>query len=133
MPASQMRNILRTGESAALFMATMFVGSLVLWIGVPVGALFVGSKVQTSTDSIGTAMVAMFGTVIGLLCLLIPLLGWLNRKHMEVRAARGHQDLGAAPLEGVMVVSAFVALIAFGIWFFFLAGASPLPFLGDGE
>ena len=127
-----MRDILRTGESAALFFATLFVGSLVLWIGVPLGALYVGSKVQTSTDSIGTAMVAMLATVGVMLCVVVPLLGWLNRKHMEVRAARGHQDLGAAPLEGIMVVSAFLALIAFGIWFFFLAGTSPIPFLGEG-
>jgi len=43
------------------------------------------------------------------------------------RAARGLDDLGRAPLEGVMVVSAFVALALFGVWFFFLSGAEPVP------
>ena len=133
MRAGSVRDMVRTGESAALFLLTMFVGSLVLWVGIPVGALFVGSKVQTATDSVGAAMASMLGVMIAMLCVLLPLLGWLNRKHMELRAARGHQDLGQAPLEGVMVVSAFVALIGFGIWFFFLSGASPLPFLGNGE
>ena len=125
-----MRNLVRAGESAALMLAIMFVGSLVLWVGVPLGALYVGSKVQAATDSLGTAMLAMVGVVIGSLTMLIPFLGWLNRKHAEVRVARGRQDLGPAPLEGVMVVSAAVALLAFGIWFFFLSGASPLPFHG---
>jgi hypothetical protein len=127
------RNLVRTGESAALMLLIMFIGSLVLWVGIPVAALVVGSRVQTATDSIGAAMAAMLVSVVVLLVVLVPLLGWLNRKHMEVRASQGHQDLGQAPLEGVMVVSAFVALVVFGIWFFFLSGASPLPFLGNGE
>ena len=113
--------------------AIMFVGGLVLWVGVPLGALFVGSKVQTATDSIGAAMAAMVVMVIGSLFMLLPFLGWLNRKHMEVRVSRGQQDLGPAALEGVMVVSAAIALVAFGIWFFFLSGASPIPFQGTGE
>jgi hypothetical protein len=125
-----MRKLLRAGESAALMLLIMFIGSLVLWIGIPVGSLFVGSRVQTATDSLGVAMASMAGVVIVSLMVLLPTLGWLNRKHMEVRAARGHQDLGQAPLEGVMVVSAGMALLAFCIWFFFFAGASPLPFHG---
>ena len=125
-----MRNLLRAGESAALMLAIMFVGSLVLWVGVPVGSLYVGSRVQTATDSIGAAVAAMAVVVVILLAVLLPLLGWLNRKHTEVRAARGLQDMGQAALEGVMVVSAGVALLAFGIWFFFFSGASPLPFHG---
>jgi hypothetical protein len=30
-------------------------------------------------------------------------------------------------LEGVLVVSAGVTLVVFGIWFLFFAGASPVP------
>ncbi len=125
-----MRNLVRAGESAALMLAIMFVGSLVLWVGVPLGALYVGSQVQAATDSIGVALLAMAAMVIGSLVMLVPFLGWLNRKHMEVRVARGRQDLGSAALEGVMVISAGIALVAFLVWFFLFAGASPLPFHG---
>ena len=121
-----MRSFLRAGESAILVLAIMFVGSLVLWVGVPVAALFVGSKVQTATDSIGAAMAAMTLMVIGSLVVLVPLLGWLNRTYMEIRVARGRQDLGNAPLEGVIVVSAAIAIVGFGIWFLFFAGTAPL-------
>jgi hypothetical protein len=31
-----------------------------------------------------------------------------------------------------MVVSAGIALVAFLVWFFLFAGASPFPFLGGG-
>jgi hypothetical protein len=128
-----MRNLIRAGESAFLMLVIMFVGSLVLWVGMPLGALFVGSRVQSATDSIGVAMLAMAGVVIGSLVMLLPLLGWLNRKHMEIRVARGRQDLGSAALEGVVVVSATIAVVAFTIWFFFFAGSSPIPFQGSGQ
>ena len=127
-----MRNLLRAGESAFLMVVIMFLGSLVLWVGMPLAALFVGSRVQSATDSIGVAMLAMAGVVIGSLVMLLPLLGWLNRKHMEIRVARGRQDLGSAALEGVIVVSATIAVVAFAIWFFFFAGSSPIPFQGSG-
>jgi hypothetical protein len=131
MSAAPVRRAVRAGESAALMVAIMFIGSLVLWVGVPVAALFVGSRVELATDSVGAAMAAMAMTVIVSLVLLVPFLGWLNRKHMEVRVARGRQDLGSAALEGVMVVSAALALVAFVVWFFIFAGASPLPFYGN--
>ena len=41
--------------------------------------------------------------------------------------ARGQRDPGHFVLEGVLVVSAGVTLAAFAIWFFFFAGASPVP------
>jgi hypothetical protein len=127
-----MRNLVRAGESAALFLLLMFVGSLVLWVGMPLGALYVGSVVQSETDSLGAAMAAMTLVVVGSLVVLLPFLGWVNHKHAEVRVARGRQDLGPVALEGVMVVSAGIALVAFLVWFFLFAGASPFPFHGGG-
>jgi heme/copper-type cytochrome/quinol oxidase subunit 2 len=119
------RNVVRSGESAVLMLTIMFVGSLGLWVGIPVGALFVGSRVQEASDSIALAMVAMTLMVIGSLVVLVPILGWLNHKYMEIRVARGRQDLGNAPLEGVIVVSAAVAVVAFVIWVAFFAGTAP--------
>ena len=124
---------MRAGESTVLMVLMMLVGGLVLWVGVPVAALWIGSLVQVETDSLGASMVAMLLVVIGSLVVLLPLLGWLNRKHAEVRVARGRQDLGPVALEGVMVVSAGVALVAFLVWFFLFAGSSPIPFQGSGQ
>ena len=58
---------------------------------------------------------------------IVPVLGWLNRKHSELRAARGLDDHGQTALEAVMTVSAGIAIVGFGAWFFFFSGASPLP------
>lgn len=125
-----MRNLLRAGSSAALTLAIMFIGSLVLWIGLPVGCLYLGSRVQDATRSLGAAVVAMMVAVVAGIVALVPLLGWLDRKHSEILAARGRRVHGQATLENVMVVSATLALLGFGIWFFFLSGATPLPFFG---
>jgi hypothetical protein len=125
------RNLVRAGTSGVLMIAIMFIGSLVLWIGLPLGCLYIGSRVQTATHSLGAAFVAMIGGVIVGIVVFVPMLGWLNRKHIEVRAARGLETYGQATLEGVMVVTATLALLGFGIWFFFLSGATPLPFFSN--
>jgi hypothetical protein len=115
---------MRAGSSAALMLAIMFVGSLVMWVGLPLGCLYVGSMVQDATHSVGAAILAMAAAVVVGIFVLVPLLGFLSRKHVEARAARGLDDYGQAPLEGVLVVSATVALLAFGVWFFAFAGSS---------
>jgi hypothetical protein len=121
------RNILRTGISGFLLVVIMFGGGIFLWVGVPFGWLYVGGRVQGATGSLGAALAAtMLGAVASIL-LLVPVLGWLNRKHSELREARGRDSHGQTALEGVMTVSAGVAIVGFGGWFFLFAGASPLP------
>ena len=122
-----MRNLLRTGGSGILLVAIMLGGGVVMWVGIPLGWLYVGSQVQGSTDSLGTAMMVMMVGVVVSIAVMVALLGWLNRKHAEMRAARGLDDHGATALEGVMTVSAFIAVVGFGVWFFFFSGSSPLP------
>jgi MFS family permease len=121
------RGLVRAGSSAALLLMLMFVGSLGLWVGAPLLWLWIGGKVQGATGSVGAAVgVIMLGFVASVV-LSVPVLGWLARRHAEARAARGLDDHGRAPLEGVLVVSATIALLAFGVWFLFFSGAEPVP------
>ena len=122
-----MRGLLRAGESGVLLVAIMVGGGLVLWVGVPLGWLYVGSLVQGSTHSLGTALLVMMVGVVVSIAVLVPVLGWLNRKHSELRVARGLDDHGQTALEGVMTVSAMIAIVGFGAWFFLFSGSSPLP------
>ena len=123
---------MRAGSSAFVMLAIMFVGSLGMWIGVPIGCLYVGSRVQDATNSVGVAMIAMVGALIAGIVAIVPVLGFLNRKQADIRAARGLDTYGRAPLEGVLVVSATIAIVGFGIWFFFFAGTAPIP-VTDGK
>ena len=122
-----MRGLLRTGGSGLLLVAIMLGGGLVLWVAIPLGWLYVGSQVQGSTHSLGTALVVMMVGVVASIAIVVPILGWLNRKHSELRVARGLDDHGQTALEGVMTVSAMIALVGFAAWFFLFSGSSPLP------
>jgi hypothetical protein len=122
------RRLLPAVESAVLLVAIMFMGSLVLWVGVPVAWLWVGSQVQGSSSmaaAVGTMMIGMLITI----AVLVTLLSWLNRKHVELQEARGARMPANATtaLEHVMVASAVVAVVGFFVWFFGFSGSSPIP------
>jgi heme/copper-type cytochrome/quinol oxidase subunit 2 len=120
-----MRNLLRAGASGVLLVLMMLCAGLVLWIGVPLGWLYIGSQVQGATDSLGTAILVMLVGVVASIVAVVPILGWLNRKHLELRAARGLDTHGQTALEAVMTVSVVVAVVVFVVWFFVIVGPGP--------
>ncbi len=122
-----MHQLLRTGAGALLVVAIMFIGSLVLWIGTPLLWLWIGSQIQGQTASLGAALGVMFIGVIVTITVLASLLSKLSNIYRANCLSRGLADPGHFVLEGVLVVSAGVTLTIFAIWFFFFAGASPIP------
>jgi hypothetical protein len=119
--------LLATGLAGMLVVLIMLVGSLGLWIAVPLLWLWVGAQAEGATGSVGAGFgVALPGAVltIGLVALLLARLSGAYRAN---RAARGLTDNGHAVLESVLILSAGVTVLAFAVWFLFLAGASPLP------
>jgi hypothetical protein len=122
-----MRDVLRSGAGAVLVVLIMFIGSLVLWIGTPLLWLWVGSQIQGATSSLGAALGAMFFGVIVTIAALASLLAKLSNVYRANCVARGLGDPGHFVLEGVLVVSAGLTIAGFVVWFFFFAGASPVP------
>jgi heme/copper-type cytochrome/quinol oxidase subunit 2 len=120
-----MKNLLRTGGSGLILVAIMLGGGLVLWVALPVGWLYVGGQVEGKTHSLGAAMGVMFVGVVASILAIVPMLGWLNQKHVELREARGLESHGSTVLEAVMTVSAVIAVVAFAIWFFVIEGPGP--------
>jgi heme/copper-type cytochrome/quinol oxidase subunit 2 len=121
------RRVLLASENALLLVAMMLLGSLVLWIGVPVGWLWIGSRlepVSSLATAVGTMMIGMLLTIAG----LVTFLAWLNRKHVELQEARGAYRAETTALELVLVASAAFAVIGFAVWFFGFSGSSPIPF-----
>jgi heme/copper-type cytochrome/quinol oxidase subunit 2 len=120
------RRLLLASGSAARLAVIVLAGSVVLWIGVPVGWLWIGSRLQASTSlstAIGVMMIGMFLTV----CVLLTALARVNRRHVELQEARGVYRSGPTPLETVLVASAVLALAGFVVWFFGFSGSSPIP------
>jgi hypothetical protein len=126
-PDPRMRAQLRTGTGALLVVLIMFIGSLGLWVGTPLLWLWVGSQIQGATASLGTALGVMFVGVIASIALVAILLAKLSEVYRANCLARGLNDPGHLVLEGVLVVSAGLTLVAFVIWFFLFAGSSPVP------
>jgi hypothetical protein len=122
-----MRELLRTGTGAVLVVLIMLIGSLVLWVGAPLLWLWIGSQIEGATSSIGASIGAAFIGAVLTIVLVAGVLSKLSNVYRANRRARGLDDPGHFVLEVVLVVSAGIALFAFVIWFFFLAGAEPLP------
>lgn len=128
-----MNDLMKQGAGALSLVVIMFFGSLVLWVGVPVFWLFVGGQVQGATNSVGAALAVAALGAFATIAALVAALGWLNRKHVQMREARGVKiKPGTTPLEIVMAVSATIAVAGFCFWFFMLGGSSPIPLMGQG-
>ena len=132
-----MGSALGRGAGSALLVVLMAVGSILMWIGVPVFWLWLASQIADSSQpSFGLYLLVLVG--IGVTMAVVgKLLGSLNRFHMaltnqipgrreqtvwlksmrgERGARREHGVLGT-----VMAISVSIALVLFGAWFFLFA------------
>lgn len=129
-----------TGLAKVALIALMAVGSIFLWIGIPVGWLWIGSQIQSDSGqaSFGLYLGILVGIIVSM-ALMGKLLSSLNGVYGRLtgsevvrvrmpwhRSLRGEEE-GRAPrqvLDVVMVVSVMSAGFVFLIWFFFFAGSS---------
>jgi hypothetical protein len=125
---------------AALLILLMAAGSVILWIGIPVGWLYLASQlVSSSQPTLGPYVLvivgipvtmAIFGRFLFKLDRLFERVTgresvtefrppWLKSMRAERESSRK-----LTVLEGVMIVSVSFALFAFGVWFVVFAGSS---------
>jgi hypothetical protein len=131
---------LRRRLLGALLIALMAVGSVLLWLGIPLAWLYLASRlVDSSQPSMGPYVLVLVGIPASMV-VVGKLLSRLNRAYGQLthtaptgraRAAwlksmRGERDSGRprTVLDVVMVWSVAVALLCFAIWFFVFAGSS---------
>jgi hypothetical protein len=121
--------------ASAFLVALMAVGSLVLWIGVPAGSMYVaGQWTSTAAEHFLLALPMTLGAMV--------LFGWLlfrvNAIYLRVsgviRATSVEPDeededeerrVYRGPLEVFLVASLVIALIAMCVWFFVFAENPP--------
>lgn len=119
--------------------------SINLWTGAPLFAVWVGSKVQGNLNNLSmTAVFSVIAVLAATVFSLAFLLTWLNAKYDELtgrppaarhtspwlRSMRDEREedarrkFGISAVERVVVVSVVAGVLAFEVWFFFLAGSS---------
>jgi hypothetical protein len=127
------------GTVAALLVLVMVVGSVLMWIGVPVFWLWLASRIADSSQpSIGLYLLVLVGIAVSM-TLVGKGLGTINHIHMDItgtlpqkreqtiwlRSMRAEREVKreTGVLGIVMAWSVSVALLCFGFWFFVLAGS----------
>lgn len=123
-----------------LLIALMAVGSVVMWIGVPIGLIYLASQLADSPKpSMGPYLLILVGLPVGMM-IVGKALGALDRYHGRLtglddgkpqqaawmKSMRGERERKRrrSVLDSVMIVSVGIALVLAAIWFFGFAGSS---------
>lgn len=126
-----------TRVSTVVLIALMAVGSISLWLGIPVAWIYLASRlVDSSQPTMGPYVMVLVGIPVSMV-VVGKLLSKLNRVYGRVthttpsvrvrapwmRSMRDGRDVGQPRtiLDVVMVISVSLALTCFGIWFFLFA------------
>jgi hypothetical protein len=128
--------------AAAFLIVAMSVAALFLWVGIPIGWLWIGSQlVSSSQPSMGPYAVVAIG-IIASVVIDAMILSRLNRTYQRVtdsdgqvriqlpwmKSMRGERESGrqTTVLDIILVGSVTLAGLTMLLWWVFLAG-SPLP------
>ena len=128
--------------AAAFLIVAMSVAALFLWVGIPIGWLWIGSQlVSSSQPSMGPYAVVAIG-IIASVVIDAMILSRLNRTYQRVtetdgqvrlqlpwmKSMRGERESGRSTsvLDIILVGSVTLAGLSMFLWWIFLAG-SPLP------
>lgn len=130
-----------TWSPPAIFLVLLMgIGSIVMWLGVPLGLVYGASRLaDTSSPTLGPYLLVFIGLPVGMAA-MAKLLGYLDRAHQAytrtgddrpqqaawMRSMRGERGSTRkrGVLDTVMIVSVGLAVAIFGIWFFGSAGSS---------
>jgi hypothetical protein len=127
----------------ALLLAAMAVVAVNIWVGSPLLALWVGSRVVGDGSLTMGAVAVVIGTMAAACFLLVRLLGILGERYDRLlglpppprrqqpwlrslsgeRASEQRRRSHVSALDVVLVATVLVAAIAFEVWFFFFSGA----------
>jgi hypothetical protein len=128
--------------AAAVLIVAMSVAALLLWVGIPVGWLWIGSQlVSSSQPSMGPYAVVAIGIIVSVV-IDAMILSRLNRTYQRVtgtdgqvrlqlpwlKSMRGERESPreTSVLDIILVGSVTLAGLTMLLWWVFLAG-SPLP------
>ena len=126
---------------AVLLVLLIAGGSIVMWVGLPLGLIWLASSLTNSSQpSLGPYLLILIGLPIGMV-IIGKALGSLDRMHgritgradddrqraawlQSMRDERGPKRKQRSVLDTVMIISVLLAIVAGAVWFFAFAGSS---------
>src|SRR4051812_14279774 len=118
----------------------MAIGSVLMWVGLPIGLVYLASRIADSPNpSMGPYLLILIGLPLGMIA-IGKALGALDRYHgritglddgrpeqaMWMKSMRGERERRRrrSVLDTVMIISVGLALVLGAVWFFAFAGSS---------
>lgn len=114
---------MRDRLAAGFLLGLMALGCVTLWVGAPVGGLWLGAKL---TSSFGVhLMISLALAFVGMLLIAVVLV-WVNGLYLRVTGGEAYEARGIlirrqGPLEPMLLACLVVAVAALLAWFFLLA------------
>jgi hypothetical protein len=127
-PMSTPDTTLRGRAAAGFLLLLLVIGSLALWIGIPVATLWVLSKLTESSTY--HFVFGLIGVPLAM-ALFAPFLIWVNALYLRVTGEyTSEEDEDPprrlhGPLEPILIACFVVALVALFVWFFAVAENPP--------
>lgn len=127
-PVTRPGAVLRDRLVATFLLLLLVVGSLGLWIGIPVGTLW--ALAQATDSSVHHFVLGLIGVPLAM-ALYAPFLLWVNALYLRVTGVYRPGDGDGpprrlrGPLEPILFACFVVALGALFIWFFVFADTAP--------
>jgi hypothetical protein len=114
---------MRDRLAAGFLLVLMALGCLVLWVGAPLGGLWLGAKL---TSSFGPhLMISLVLAFVGMLGVAVVLV-WINSLYLRVTGGEAREVQGIilrrqGPLEPMLLVCLVAGVAALLAWFFLFA------------
>lgn len=116
---------------AHALLAVEFVISLLFWGPIPLGALWLASRVQYWTDNVGLAILVAFAVMIAVLMGGLMVLKRVDRAWILVRRAAGIDQRQGA-MGRVFAVTVVICASIFTFWLLIISGPGSSSFSGQG-
>lgn len=114
----------RDNTLAAALLVLMTLIGVSFWGPIPAGCLWVGSRVNYWTDSVGAGILAAFMLMLAALFTGLSLMKRLDHVWILVRRAAGH-DQREGVIGRIFAISAAIGVVLFTIWLLIFAGLGP--------
>jgi hypothetical protein len=113
---------------AVVLLAVEALGTLLMWVAMPLAWLWVGGRVFAVTGSLAADLGGAFFGFVATTILAMIALNRIDRFWIRLRRRAGHdQTQGALPQ--VAVVSATLGLVLFVLWYYVFSNAFIIPFM----